>query len=87
MTRYNNVTPNFAGTANHPAPQRHAAFTTACVPSPNGTDSRKRTFHGGRTKPHGTATSQLESFSLMKNHYFSVNTSNGFCKGKWGTRD
>ena len=30
----------------------------ACVPSRSGTDSRKRTLHRGRSKPHGAATSQ-----------------------------
>ena len=30
----------------------------ACVPSHSGPDSRKRTFHRGRAKPHGAATSQ-----------------------------
>ena len=58
QTTYNDVTPSAVGTANHPAPERSAAFTPACFRSPHGTDSRKHTFHRGRSKPHGTATSQ-----------------------------
>ena len=43
-------------TTNHPAHQRHAAFTPACfaLPSP-----RKRTFHQARANPSGTATSRM----------------------------
>ena len=37
---YNNVTPSIVDTANHPAPQRHAGFTSV---SPNG--PRKTTWH------------------------------------------
>ena len=44
-TEYNHVKPSTVGTANHPAPHRHSAFTPTCFPSPNGTDSRKRKFH------------------------------------------
>ena len=32
-------------TANHPAHQRHATFTPACLALPSGTAPRKRTFH------------------------------------------
>ena len=35
-------------TANHPAHQRHAAFTPACFALPSGTAPRKRTSHQGR---------------------------------------
>ena len=35
-------------TTNHPAHQRHAAFTPACVALPSGTAPRKRTSHQGR---------------------------------------
>ena len=46
-------------TANHPAHQRHAAFTPASfAPLPSGTAPRKRTFHQGRANPRGTATSR-----------------------------
>ena len=45
-------------TTNHPAHQRHAAFTPACFALPSGTAPRKRTFHQGRANPNGTATSQ-----------------------------
>ena len=45
-------------TANHPAQQRHPAFTPACFALPGGTAPRKRNFHQGRANPHGTATSR-----------------------------
>ena len=45
-------------TTNHPAHQRHAAFTPACFALPSGTAPRKRTFHQGRANPNGTATSR-----------------------------
>ena len=45
-------------TPNHPAHQRHAAFTPACFALPSGTAPRKRTSHQGRANPNGTATSQ-----------------------------
>ena len=35
-------------TTNHPAHQRHAAFTPACFALPSGTASRKHTSHQGR---------------------------------------
>ena len=60
QARCSHVTASLMCTANHPAPQRHAAFTPAGVPSPNGMDSRKRTSHRSRAKPHGTATSQTQ---------------------------
>ena len=44
--------------ANHPAHQRHAAFTPACFALPSGTAPRKRTFHQGRANAHGAATSR-----------------------------
>ena len=40
-------------TTNHPAHQRHAAFT-ACVALPSGTAPSARTFHQGRANPQGT---------------------------------
>ena len=45
-------------TINHPAHQRHAAFTPACFALPSGTAPRKRTFHQGRANPNGIATSR-----------------------------
>ena len=42
----------------HDTPRLHQQ-----VSFPNGTDSRKRTCHRGRAKPHGTATSPFEIFS------------------------
>ena len=45
-------------TANHPAHQRHTAFTPACFALPSGKAPCKRTFHQGRANPHGTATSR-----------------------------
>ena len=45
-------------TTNHPAHQRHAAFTPACFALPSGTAPRKHTSHPGRANPHGTATSR-----------------------------
>ena len=43
---------------NHPAHQRHAAFTPACFALPSGAAPRKRTFHQGRANPNGAATSR-----------------------------
>ena len=43
-------------TANHPAHQRHAAFTPACFALPSGTAPRKHAFLQGRTNPHGSRT-------------------------------
>ena len=43
---------------NHPAHQRHTAFTPACFAVPSGTAPRKRTPQQGRSNPHGTATSR-----------------------------
>ena len=45
-------------TRNHPAHQRHGAFTPACFALPSGTAPRKHTSHPGRAKPHGAATSR-----------------------------
>ena len=45
-------------TINHPAHQRHAAFTPACFALPSGTAPRKHTSHQGRTNPNGAATSR-----------------------------
>ena len=45
-------------TTNHPAHQRHAAFTPACFALPSGTAPRKRTFHQGCANPNGTVTSR-----------------------------
>ena len=45
-------------TTNHPAHQRHAAFTPACFTLPSGTARHKRTFHQGRANPNGAATSR-----------------------------
>ena len=45
-------------TTNHPAHQRHAAFTPACFALPSGTEPRKRTLHQGCANPNGTATSR-----------------------------
>ena len=45
-------------TTNHPADQRHAAFTPAFFALPSGTAPCKRTFHQGRANPTGTATSR-----------------------------
>ena len=45
-------------TTNHPAQQRHAAFTPACFALPSGTAPRKHNSPPGRTNPHGTATSR-----------------------------
>ena len=43
---------------NHPAHQRHAAFTPACFALPSGTAPHKRTSHQGRANLHGTTTSR-----------------------------
>ena len=40
---------------NHPAHQRHAAFTPPCFPLPA---PRERTFHQGRANPNGAGTSR-----------------------------
>ena len=45
-------------TANHPAHQRHAAFTPPSFALLSGTAPRKRTFHQGCANPNGTATSR-----------------------------
>ena len=45
-------------TTNHPAHQRHAAFTPACFAFLSGLAPRKRTFQQGRANPNGTATSR-----------------------------
>ena len=45
-------------TPNHPAHQRHAAFTPASFALPSGTAPRKRSFHQGRANPNGTVTSR-----------------------------
>ena len=45
-------------TTNHPARQRHAAFTPACFALPRGTAPRKHTSHQGRANRNGTATSR-----------------------------
>ena len=45
-------------TTNHPAHQRHAAFTPACFVLPSGTAPRKRAFHQGCASPNGAATSR-----------------------------
>ena len=44
-------------TTNHPAHQRHAAFTPACFALPSAVP-RKCTFHQVRANPNGTATSR-----------------------------
>ena len=44
-------------TANHPAHQRHSAFTPARFALASGMVPRKRIFHQGRANPNGTATS------------------------------
>ena len=46
-------------TANHPAHQRHAAFTPACFALPSGTATRKRTFHQRRPSLLGWRPSLL----------------------------
>ena len=43
-------------TANHPAHQRHAAFTPAYFALPSGTAPRKCTFHQGRANPNRTTS-------------------------------
>ena len=45
-------------TTNHPAHQRHAAFTPPCFALPSGTAPSKQTLHQGRANPNGTATSR-----------------------------
>ena len=61
-------------TANHPAHQRHAAFTPACFALPSGTAPRKRTSHQGRANPHGAATSSnvISPHGLLT-HYTTSN--------------
>ena len=61
-------------TTNHPAHQRHAAFTPACFALPSGTAPRKRTFHLGRANPNGTATSRT-SHDLPTHYSVSYETS------------
>ena len=53
-------------TTNHPAHQRHAAFTPACFALPSGTAPRKRTFHQGRADPNGTATSRMSCRHMVR---------------------
>ena len=55
-------------TTNHPAHQRHAAFTPACFALPSGTAPRKHTFHQGHVNPHGTATSDGRNFDTRSAH-------------------
>ena len=57
-SRRHTVCPDTRSTTNHPARQRHAAFTLACFALPSGTAPRKHTSHPGRANPNGTATSR-----------------------------
>ena len=55
---------------NHPAHQRHAAFTPACFAFSSGTAPRKRQ---GRANPHGTATSRMY-FATRSAYTLEANT-------------
>ena len=57
-TRSKHISLHMIYTANHPAHQRHATFTPACVALPSVMAPRKRNFHQGRANPHGAATSR-----------------------------
>ena len=62
-------------TTNHPAHQRHAAFTPACFALPSGTAPRKRTFHQGCANPNGTATSRTSRRHTLCPHTRSSHAS------------
>ena len=55
-------------TTNHPAHQRHAAFTPACFALPSGTAPRKCTFHQVRANLNGTATSRASCHHTVCPH-------------------
>ena len=59
-------------TTNHPAHQRHVAFTPAWFALPSGTAPRKRTSHQGRPNPNGTATSRTSCRHTICPHTTSV---------------
>ena len=55
-------------TKNHPAHQRHAAFTPACFALPSRTPPHKHTFHQGCANPNGTATSRMSRRHTVCRH-------------------
>ena len=59
-------------TTNHPAHQRHAAFTPACSALPTNTTPRKRTFHQGidfRIRKSDSPTPNCEAVFLKATGY------------------
>ena len=55
-------------TKNHPAHQRHAAFTPACFALPSRTPPHTHTFHQGCANPNGTATSRMSRRHTVCRH-------------------
>ena len=72
-------------TANHPAHQRHAAFTPACFALPSGTAPRKRSFHKGRPNPHGTAASRTY-FATRSAHTLEASLSHDTARYRHSSR-
>ena len=58
---------NISHDPNHPAHQRHAAFTPPCF-ALSGTAPRKRTFQQGRANPQGAAT-RYHQFKVQIYHF------------------